>query len=293
MKNPGPSPDEQVIQDTLARLRDTDRVLIGAGAGMSIDAGIDYSNREHFARRFPAMLQYGYSCQWETLGFNAPDPALTWGFLADHVYSVRWAPPPGRVYQELLALVKEKEYFVITSNVDAQFAKSGFDEERIYTPQGSYALYQCLKPCTDQTWPSKPMIDAILPTIDRQTQRITDPSLIPACPNCGGPVFMNVRGGPWFIEKPYESQRARFGDFVAGSTDGSLLLLELGSGFNTPGVIRWPFENITRRHRDAHLVRVNPGHPEVPPAILRRSSSIPLGAQAFLEALEDGTRRHL
>jgi NAD-dependent SIR2 family protein deacetylase len=161
-------------------------------------------------------------------------------------------------------LMADRDYFVITTNVDCMFAKSGFAEERIFTPQGNYALFQCLTPCTRETWPFKPVIDRILPTIDPATQEITDPSVIPHCPNCGGPVMMNVRGGDWFIDEPYLGQYRRYVDWVNASAAGRLLILEFGSGFNTPGVIRWPMEDIADRHPDAHLIRVNRDYPQVP-----------------------------
>ncbi len=270
-----PSP---LTQETLAaiatKLRHADHVLIGAGAGMSADAGIDYADEAYFARRFPAMLQYGLRCQYETIGFQGWSEAVQWGFLADHVNAVRFESQPQPNYTQLLSLVAGKDHFVITSNVDGMFAKSGFDESRIYTPQGSYALYQCLTPCTTQTWPFKPILDRILPAIDPATQAVTDPALIPLCPNCGGPAFLNVRGGSWFIEEPQREARARYVDWVNATADGTLLVIEIGSGFNTPGVVRWPMEQITDWHDQAHLLRVNADYPQISVELADRATAI-------------------
>jgi NAD-dependent SIR2 family protein deacetylase len=273
------------IERCWKELQRAERVLLAAGSGLSVDAGINYSDTAYFARRFPAMARRGFRMQYELIGYQGWSEALKWGFLADHVYAVRYETPPHPVYTKLLRLVDGKEYFIITSNVDGMFAKSGFAEERVYTPQGSYARYQCLKPCTSETWPLKPVIDRILPAIDPATQEITAPSLIPFCPNCGGPVFMNVRGGNWFVEEPYLEQRERFVEWVHESVSQPLLVLEIGSGFNTPGVIRWPMEQITYQHPDAHLVRVNRDHPQLPAELAGRATAIRSSAINVITAL--------
>lgn len=283
-----PSPlDNETVTAIADKLRRADHVLIGAGAGMSVDAGIDYADEEYFAQRFPAMLQYGIRCQYETIGFQGWSEAVQWGFLAAHVNAVRFESRPQPNYTQLLELVADKDVFVVTSNVDGMFATSGFAEERIYTPQGSYALYQCLEPCTTETWPFKPIIDRILPAIDPVTQAVTDPSLIPRCPNCGGAVMLNVRGGPWFIEAPQEGQRKRYLDWINATEDGTLFVLEIGSGFNTPGVIRWPMEQISDWHEQATLVRVNPDYPHVPAELGDRAMAIQARGRDVIRLLAD------
>lgn len=281
------------FDEALARcarlLHAADYVLIAAGSGLSVDAGIDYTDQAYFARRWPAMVKRGFRRQYDTIGYRDWSEALQWGFLADHVNEVRFLTPAQPVYEKLRALVNSNDTFVITTNVDGQFAKSGFAEERLYTPQGNYALYQCLTPCTRETWPFKPVIDRILPTIDRATQEITDPSVIPHCRHCGGPVMMNVRGGDWFIEEPYLEQRGRFVEWVNNSVNGSLLILEFGSGFNTPGVIRWPMERIAYQHPNAHLVRVNRDYPQAPAELGEKAITIQARA---IEVIEGLTARH-
>lgn len=223
--------------------------------------------------------------QYELIGYRDWTEALKWGFLAEHVTAVRWEATPHPAYTELLKLVGEKGHFVLTTNVEGMFAKSGFTEERIYTPQGSYARYQCLQPCTTDTWPLKPVVDRIRPSIDASTQEITDPELVPLCPHGGGPVFMNVRGGNWFIDAPYREQEDRFYAWLEKTTAGALVIVEIGSGFNTPGVIRWPMEAITRQHQSARLIRVNVDHPEVPAALSTRAISIRGRAIEWVRAL--------
>lgn len=278
-------PDEAFIEALAERLDDADRVLIGAGAGLSVDAGIDYLDQEYFARRFPAMLQYGFTCQYEFMGDLDWSEELQWGYLADHVNAVRFQTPAQPVYTKLFDLVSDKDHFVITSNVDAQFAKGGFAEARIFTRQGRYDYYQCLTPCTREIWPFKPVIDRILPTIDPATQKVTDPTLIPRCPRCGGSVFLNVRGGPWFVEDPYEAAYEHFIDWLDEAEDAKLLLVEIGAGFNTPSVIRWPMEQIAWRRSGAYLIRVNPDYPQLPLELGDKGTSVRARGRAFVEAL--------
>lgn len=273
------------IQQTCTLLRQAECVLIGAGAGLSADAGIDYTDPVSFAQLFPAMVKRGFRTRYQLMGYNGWSPALKWGYLAEHVHDVRFKVRPHPVYSQLRDLVQTKDYFVITSNVDGMFVNNGFSADRVFTPQGDYALMQCLKPCTNATWPVKPIIDRILPTVDPATQEVTDPGVIPSCPNCGGEVMMNVRAGYWFIEEPYQEQGRRFTQWVNSTTDRSLLIIEVGVGFNTPGVIRVPMERIVYTHPQAHLVRINLNYPQVSSPIVDKSVSLQGGAMAMITAI--------
>ena len=266
-------------------LQAAERILIGAGAGLSAAAGLDYTDKEAFTRDYPALVKKGFTMKAELIGFMNWSPEEMWGYWAQHIndFRFKWSPHP--VYTKLLDLVQKKDYFVLTSNVDAMFVKSGFSEERIFTPQGDYALMQCLKPCSNQTWPIKPIIDRILPYIDKATQTVTDSNLIPYCPNCGGSVFPNVRGGNWFVEEPYKQQQKRFSDWIKKQKDQQLIVIEIGSGFNTPVVVRWQMEQIVYHYKSAHLVRVNTQYPQIPEEITDRSLSFQCNAKLFVSAL--------
>jgi hypothetical protein len=183
------------------------------------------------------------------LGKHDWTPAQMWGFLCEHVYGVRFSLPPAKVYTDLLKLVGDKDYFVVSSNVDGNpsplqlvyfsplplplsfssspcsfssppsssllisheglFAQNGFDESKIYTPQGDFKYMQCYTPCSNQVWESKPVIEAALPFVDKSTQEITNDDVIPKCKFCGGAVSMNVRGGDFFLHEPYDEQHER------------------------------------------------------------------------------------
>lgn len=256
-----------VIHQAAEAIINADAVLIGAGAGLSAAAGLDYSDEAAFAERFPGMLQYGARNQGQLMGYPFPDEALKWGYLAvglDHVYHAGRTP----AYQDLRAIVGDRDYFVMTSNVDRYFHKNGFAEERIYTPQGDYEQFQCLKRCHDDIWDGKFAVAAMLPQINRATQMVEDRSTLPSCPRCGGPVFMNVRGGVWFIDHPYEDQASALTEWLAKVADIRLVVIEIGAGFNTPSVIRTPMETVGTCLPNANFIRINRDHAEGPEGVI-------------------------
>jgi NAD-dependent SIR2 family protein deacetylase len=265
--------DKEQLKKVVMWIRHADSILIGAGSGLSADAGADYTDTKDFAEFFPGMVKRGFHMRAELIGYTAWPEALKWGYLAKHLNQIRFELPPAPVYERLLDIVRDREYFVITTNADAMFERNGFDTDRIYTPQGSYALLQYETPCTTQTWPSKPIIDQILPFVDPGAQEVTDESVIPKCPNCGGPISMNVRGGDWFIEEPYLEQAERYDAWLHAHDKEKIVCIEIGAGFNTPVWIRFPMERVIRQNSRARLVRINLAQPGVPEAIAKRSIS--------------------
>ncbi|MEJ2154923.1 MAG: hypothetical protein P8X96_06285 [Desulfobacteraceae bacterium] len=252
-------------------LNRADCILIGAGSGLSVDAGLDYFDKALFAKRYPAMLQYGYTISAQLMVFSTSAPELYWGYYLAHAKNMRFGEPYKTVYSRLLDIVgAQQDYFVITTNVDALFVRNGFSDNRIYTPQGDYALMQCRRPCRDDTWPSGPIIDRLLPTVDPLTQKLPK-ALVPVCPNCGGPVFFNLRGGNWFVDAPYTAQRRRYQTWIERNQKRRILLIEIGTGFNTPVWIRWPFEELTLQNPNANLVRINLEESDIPENIRKRS----------------------
>ncbi|KAI8808190.1 appr-1-p processing enzyme family protein [Cladochytrium replicatum] len=276
-------------------LRTTDRILIAAGAGLSAAAGLDYTSEDVFKKHFPVMHSRGFRRMYEFIGFTDWTPELQWGYLLSQVKLARFEWPVSEVYGKLLEIQKSVSQrarydtnesangrdsdgsFCITTNADGMFGRNGFPLSRIYTPQGDYARMQCLKMCTPQSeFPTLDYINAAIPHhLDPQTQELTDPSVIPRCRVCNGPVFMNVRGGSWFNERPHLSQRKKFSDWVSETVSGNyaspsqnggprLVILEIGVGFNTPGVIRVPMEKILEGaggSGDVKLVRINAEYP--------------------------------
>lgn len=275
------------IDRVAALLGDASHVLIAAGAGMSVDAGFDYNSEAQFLRRYPVLARRGPRCRYHLFGYPWPSEALQWGHLARHLEELRFSPPPdASPYERLRDLTASKDRFVLTSNADDLFARTGFDEARLWTPQGSYSRLQCLAACDPSaTWPAADWVAAAAPRVDLATEELREPALWPRCPRCSGAAMMNVRGGDWFIETPFEPQRERFTAWLTGAQAGRLLVLDVGTGFNTPGVVRWPAERIAARARDGHLVRVNKHHPEVPRAPRGRMLGLACDGRTLWEAL--------
>jgi len=264
---------------------ETDRVVIGAGSGLSAAAGYDFGDQADFAARFPALVRRGLKAAYEMIGYSDLSEAAYWGFWAVHVTQMRFEDGRSPVYEGLLRLVSGKDCFVLTSNVDALFVRNGFDPDRVWSIQGDYAFMQCLRPCTREVWPSGPAIQRALGAIDPASQEVADPNCIPRCLRCGGHVFFNVRGGAWFIEEPYYPQMERWRAWLGGKSNERLLLLDIGSGYNTPGVVRWPMEQIAAHVPTARLVRINLHDARVPTALGPRAISVPAGARETVEAI--------
>ncbi|MBK3632165.1 NAD-dependent protein deacetylase of SIR2 family [Streptomyces asoensis] len=273
------------VRDTLRSWLDgADRVLIGAGAGLSAAAGYDYGDAERFRELLPALHRLGLRSRY-LLGAPLPKDMM-WGYWAVHIDDIRYGTEPDPLYRRLRELVGGRDHQVITSNVDALFTRNGFEADRVFTPQGDYGRLQCTVPCTRDTWSSRPFLDTVLAAYDRDTGRVNDPRALPRCPRCGADAFPNIRVGPEFVDDAYLPTGQRVRRWLDdASTAGSLLVVEIGAGFNTPGVIRRPMENVVRRTPGARLVRINPDHADVPADLGTRALSVPLGAEAALGEL--------
>ena len=274
------------IAPLIARwIHEAERVVIGAGSGLSAAAGLDFGDRADFAARFPALGKRGLKAAYEMIGYSDLSEAAFWGFWAVHVTQMRFADGRSPVYERLRRLVAGKDGFVLTSNVDAMFARNGFDPERVWSIQGDYAFMQCLRPCTTEVWPSESTLRRALAAIDPETQEVADPDCIPRCIRCGGKVFLNVRGGRWFVEEPYQAQMERWRHWINEKSNGRLLLLDIGSGFNTPGVIRRPMEKLAMHVATARLVRINLRDARVPRELGGRGLSLSAGARETIDAI--------
>ena len=260
--------------DTAAKwLRESPTLLVTAGAGLTAAAGIDYGDRELFKKHFPAMLQYGFSRQLELIGFTRWSPDLQWGYWAAHVDLVRHRWPRTSVYATVARLIAERDSFVLTSNVDAMFVRHDVRADRVFTPQGDYAYLQCTTPCRQEVWTWKEQLDAIRSHTDRATQRLLDPELIPRCPNCGETVFPNVRVDHSFVDKPYQETGKALGKWLASRSEPGVVL-EIGAGFNTPGVVRVPSERIVAARSNWRLIRLNMTDADVPNYLGERAVGI-------------------
>lgn len=266
----GPSPRDRAIDLARQWINDADSVLICAGAGMSVKEGeMVYTNPVDFAKAYPWFPKWGYKTSYECMGLmrDSSVPATAkWALNAKHMDNMRWSFTPNEGYEKLLEIVGQKDYFVLTSNVDGCFERSGFDASKIYTPQGEWTWLQCTKACEhDSVYASRPYIDKILPRIS--DDGMIPEELIPKCPRCGSDMFGNVRGGSWFLHHKYEHQAERIQQWMQQKIDAhsKVVVIEIGAGFNTPTVTRFPVESFARELGDlARFIRINPTEAEVP-----------------------------
>lgn len=232
-----------------------DAVLIGAGAGLSASAGLTYSG-ERFERYFSDFHQrYGITDMYSG-GFYPYDTLEEyWAWWSRHIFYNRYADAPVPVYQVLLSLVKNKDYFVLTTNVDHQFQKAGFDKQRLFYTQGDYGLWQCSKACHNKTYDNESSVRRMV----EQQQDMRIPSeLIPHCPVCGAPMIMNLRCDDTFVQdEGWYAAAERYSDFVKQHRSGKILYLELGVGNNTPAIIKYPFWRMTLQNPNAIYASIN------------------------------------
>lgn len=235
---------------------------------MSIPAGIDYTSEKLFAERYPAMLKYGLRRCYDCFSFEGfKDERLNWGYMCEHgSYSTSFIPTAPKYsthYTTLLNLVADKPYFVASSNADGLFARTGFDKERIWTPQGSYEVLQCKAGC-GHVFSSLPVIERVRAATPKETLILdTDKCPIPTCPNCGGKCGFNLNGGNYYINKHWEKDRRNLQEFISKLLDSGkkLAIIEVGiSVYNTPIVIRYPMEQLLSTSKQVSMVRINPDH---------------------------------
>lgn len=270
-------------------LTQCDAVLIGAGAGLTSAAGIDYLDRTAFSRYFPGWVNKGFTAQYELMGYRHWTQMEQWGYYKAHLEYVYYSQTSNPLYQALYQLVKDKDYFVMTSNVDGHFYKNGFVRERIYAPQGDYGQIQCTKPCTNEVWDIKPYLDRMEPYFDKEKQVLTSELGVPKCPHCAADMFIHARIDGSFIDEIHEPERQSLLNWFTGLDNKRVLLLDLGSGFNTPTVVRLPMEKITQALPNvagaASLVLI---FPSILSSLLERglSGRLEIWSQAYLAIKE-------
>ncbi|MDX2319699.1 MAG: Sir2 family NAD-dependent protein deacetylase [Moritella sp.] len=274
-----------VLKQCAELIASADAVIIGAGAGLTAAAGINYTDTKVFANIFPGWVKKGFTMQYQLMGYPYWTQVEQWGYYTVHLDYVYYQQKSNALYQQLRNLVGEKDYFVMTSNVDEMFHKNGFDRANIYSPQGSYGKIQCTQPCSNQVWDIQPFFDNMQKALDPETQVLNNKAAVPRCPNCGGTMFVNVRIDGSFIEEPYEGEYQRMMSWLETNRDKKIVILEMGAGYNTPTVIRMPMENLTTMLPNSTLIRVNMDHAEVPEQIAHKSISIEGDIKSFIKEL--------
>ena len=275
---------DQRIEEAARKLAGADAVVIGAGAGLSAAAGLDYSGPE-FRKEFADYIaKYGFPDLYSSSFYEFPTEEERWARWARHIDYARFRPGAFPLYKELYELVKSRRYFVITTNVDGQFRKAGFDPDKIFEVQGDYGLMQCAVGCHPKVYSDKEAVEEILKhshdmTVDRQ--------YVPVCPVCGGDMDVHVRKNGYFVQDDnWDKAAERYEEFMRNYADrGKVVLLELGIGFNTPTIIRFPFERVTFHNPQATLVRLNSEYPHGMKETAERTIPFTENMQRVVDAL--------
>ena len=253
-------------------LQDCDAVVIGAGAGLSTSAGFVYTG-ERFEKYFSDFAQkYGIQDMYSGGFYPFPTQEVFWAYWSRYIYINRYQDAPKPVYDDLLKLVQDKDYFVITTNVDHCFQEAGFDKMRLFYTQGDYGLFQCSEPCCQETFDNEATIRQM---VEQQKNMRAPTELIPHCPHCGKPMTMNLRCDNTFVQDEGWHQAAeRYENFLRTRAGQKILFLEFGVGYNTPVIIKYPFWQMTAKNPNATYVCINQGQAVCPREIQQQSICI-------------------
>lgn len=253
-------------------IENADAVLIGAGAGLSASSGFTYSG-SRFHRYFKDFEEkYGFHDMYSGGFYPYRTLEEYWAYWSRCIQINRYEKIPGRVYEFLYQLVYSKNYFVITTNVDHCFQKTGFDKKRLFYTQGDYGLLQCSVPCHKKTYDNRELVDIM---IKSQNNMRIPTELIPKCPKCGKPMTMNLRSDDNFVEdEGWHKAAGRYEDFLRRYRDSRVLFLEIGVGYNTPVIIKYPFWRMTARNPNAVYACLNNGEAVCPREIQSQSICI-------------------
>lgn len=261
-------------------LKMADAVVIGAGAGLSASAGFVY-NGERFRQYFSDFeAKYDFHDMYSGGFYSYSTPEEHWAYWSRYIYVNRYMDAPKPVYNELFQLVRDKDYFVITTNVDHCFQKAGFDKKRLFYTQGDYGLFQCSEPCCSETFENEDMICQMM----KQQKDMRIPSeLLPICPYCKKPLTMNLRADNKFVEdEGWHIAAERYRNFLTTRKNMRVLFLELGVGYNTPGIIKYPFWQMTAQNKKAMYACINLNEAVCPYDIKQQSICINHDIQSTL-----------
>lgn len=260
------------IEKLKTEIETADAILIGAGAGLSTSAGFAYDG-ERFKQYFSDFeAKYGFHDMYSGGFYPYATLEEYWAWWSRHIFVNRYEASAGKTYIDLLELVKGKDYFVLTTNVDHQFQLAGFDKKRLFYTQGDYGLWQCSKACHDKTYDNE---EAVRQMMAEQKDMKIPTELIPKCPVCGAPMTMNLRCDDKFVQdEGWYAAANRYDDFIRRHENLHILFLELGVGFNTPVIIKYPFWQMSAKNSKASYACINYGQAVCPREIEAQSVCI-------------------
>lgn len=282
--------DDRSYEDKLSDIREltanADAIVIGAGAGLSTSAGFTYSGERFDKYFYDFKDRYKFTDMYSGGFYPYQTLEEHWAFWSRYIYINRYMDAPKPVYDNLYELVKDKDYFVITTNVDHCFQKAGFDKHRLYYTQGDYGLFQCSEPCHKKIYDNEDIIrkmvmaqgyefkeDGSLYLPEGRNLKLTVPSeLVPYCPECGKPMSMNLRADNTFVEdEGWHVAAKRYEQFLERHKNLNIVFIELGIGYNTPVIIKYPFWQMTDKWQHAHYICLNYGQAYAPDEIKDKS----------------------
>lgn len=277
------------IEKLKQEIESTGTIVIGAGAGLSASAGFTYSGKR-FEDNFPDIIEkYGFKDMYSAGFYPYQTLEEHWAYWSRYIYINRYMDAPKLVYHKLYNLVKDKDYFVLTTNVDHCFQRAGFDKHRLFYTQGDYGLFQCSRPCHQNTYNNEALIremveaqgyvidvDGTLILPEGASPKMTiPPDLIPHCPKCGEPMSMNLRADHTFVEdEGWHMASERYAEFLRRHQNLKVLFLEAAVGFNTPTIIKYSFWRMAHEWKDAVYVCLNYGEAYAPDEIKKRAICI-------------------
>ena len=253
-------------------IKTADAIVIGAGAGLSTAAGFTY-NGERFEKYFSDFIEkYNFRDMYSGGFYPFASLEEHWAYWSRYIYINRYMDVDNGVYKRLFELVKDKDYFVLTTNVDHQFQKAGFDKHRLFYTQGDYGLFQCSEPCYQETYDNEECVKDML---EFQEDMRVPTELIPRCPKCGKPMTMNLRSDNTFVQDDGWYRAAeRYEEFLRRHENLHILFLELGVGYNTPAIIKYPFWQMTVKNPKAVYTCINSGEAFCPELLKRQAVCI-------------------
>lgn len=262
-----------------------DAVLVGAGAGLSTAAGFSYAGKR-FDNNFADFRDaYGITDMYSGGFYPFPDQESLWAWWSRSILLNRYDCPVGKPYLDLLHLLRGREYFVLTTNVDHQFQRAGIDRDRLFYMQGNYGLLQCSRPCHQATYDNEELVRQMA---ERQNDLRVPSELVPRCPRCGAPMAPNLRCDDTFVEDAnWHAAARRYDEFLNRHRRDRIVLLEVGVGDNTPAIIKYPFWRMASENRNATYVQLNKGEVLVPSQLERQSVILDCDAAEALSALRE------
>ena len=247
---------KKTLNDIKKLIEPADCILIGAGAGLSTSAGINYAGEEFKKEFAPFIKKYGFTDLYTASFYEFETEEEKWAYFAKHIKFADTGRKATPLYKNIYELVKNKSYFVITTNVDDQFEKAGFEKNKIFATQGSYSKLQCSEACHNKLYDDTELVNRMIEKTDCNLKIPTN--LVPICPVCKERMEVNLRKDAYFVQdENWYKQSKAYEDFVNNAKDKKVILLELGVGFNTPIIIRFPFEQMTMQNKNWNLVRIN------------------------------------